>query len=184
MPPAGGETLDTFTEPREFVDNPRYSRDRHDTLARLGVTAIDAPIAGVVAGLNKLSHCFTLQCCCGHFVRTAEQDPHTLQPLRPGHAGLVTYRIAYVAVCLEDSLRGQALRRTLAQIPAIDPAYIQFGSADWFWDQWPNSYVLQVEPTAHMLKDQAVLEAAEAYRTQEARDSFFGELKALLASGA
>jgi hypothetical protein len=66
-----------------------------------------------------------------------------------------------------------------ASTPAT--AYVQFGSADWFWDQWPNSYTLQVEPAAHRFKDQAVLTAGEAMQTQRARDRFFEEIRRLLA---
>jgi hypothetical protein len=71
------------------------------------------------------------------------------------------------------------LRDSLARIAAIDPGYIKFGSADWFWERWVKSYTLQVEPFAHRLQDQAVLEYAEAVRTQTARDSFFAGLRAL-----
>ena len=61
---------------------------------------------------------------------------------------------------------------------------MQFGSADWFWDQWPNSYTLQVEPAAHRFKDQAVLTAGEALQMQHARDRFFDELRRVLAEEA
>ncbi len=40
----------------------------------------------------------------------------------------------------------------LRQIPAIDPEYIQFGCAEWFWEAQVNSYALQVEPMRHMTK--------------------------------
>lgn len=37
-------------------------------------------------------------------------------------------------------------------ITAIEPDYLQFGSADWFWERWLNSYALQVEPACRLLK--------------------------------
>lgn len=66
--------------------------------------------------------------------------------------------------------------------PCIDRAYIQFGSADWFWERWVNSYVLQVEPLSQVGKDEAVLESAEALRVQQTRDLFFEELRDLLSA--
>jgi hypothetical protein len=56
----------------------------------------------------------------------------------------------------------------------------QFGSANWFWERWVNSYALQVEPVAHRLQDEVILEPAEALHTQRARDLFFRELRARL----
>jgi hypothetical protein len=89
-----------------------------------------------------------------------------------------------VAFCVEAVDRGRAFLERLSRLPEIEPAYVQFGCADWFWDQWPNSYTLQVEPAAHQFKDQAVLTAGEAMQTQRARDRFFGELRRLLAEEA
>jgi hypothetical protein len=173
--------LETFTEPREFVENTRYTQDRQDALAALDLGSIDEPIVDIVAGFAMLTHCFTLQCCYGHFICAPEQDPHSFELIPRGYAGLVRYRIAYIAFCLETGLRGWALRERLARVPTVYPGYIQFGSADWFWERWVNSYALQVEPVAHQLKDEAILEPAEASHTQRARYLFFRELRVLLA---
>ncbi len=110
----------------------------------------------IVAGFAAVPHCFTLQCCYGHFVCAPDQDPQSLDPIPRGCAGSVRYRIAYIGFCLENSQRGRALCESLARVPVIDTGYIQFGSADWFWGRWVNSYALQVEPVAHQLKDEAV----------------------------
>ena len=174
--------METFTEPREFVKHNRYSQDRQEALAALDFGSIDEPIVDIVAGFARLPHCFTLQCCYGHFVCAPEQDPHSLEPIPHGYAGLVRYRIAYIALCLENSPRGRALRQSLARVQAVDPGYVQFGSADWFWERWTNSYALQVEPAIHMTKDEAVLDCAEALHTQWTRDCFFRELRVLLAA--
>ena len=91
------------------------------------------------------------------------------------------YRIAYVAFCVDTDAPGRALLEKLSRVPESDPAFVQFGSADWFWDQWPNSYTLQVEPAVHRFKDQAVLTAGEALQVQRARDRFFDELRRVLA---
>lgn len=174
--------METFTKAREFVEDSGYAHARQKSIDALGRTSIDDPISDIVEGFAALPHCFTLQCCYGHFLCAPEQDPNNCEPVPPGFSGLVTYRIAYIVFCLENSRRGRALRKSLARLPAVDPDYVQFGSADWFWEQWANSYALQVEPVAHMLKDEAVLEPSEALRTQGARDLFFGELRVLLAA--
>lgn len=173
--------METFSEPKDFVKNERYAQDRKETLAALDLGSVDEPIVDIVAGFAKLSHCFTLQCCYGHFVYSPEQDPHNLDTIPRGYDGLVKYRIAYIAFCFEDSRRGRALRDSLARIAEISPDYVQFGSPDWFWEHWVNSYALQVEPIAHKYKDEAVLEPAEALQTQRIRNLFFRELRALLA---
>lgn len=172
--------METFGEPREFVKNKRYAQDRKDTLRALDLGSIDEPIVDIVAGFAKLPHCFTLQCCYGHFVYALAQNPHNLEPIPSGYGGLVRYRIAYIAFCLEDSRRGRTLCDSLARIAEISPSYVQFGSADWFWEQCVNSYALQVEPIAHQFKDEAILEPAEALQTQRVRHNFFKVLRALL----
>lgn len=159
----------------------RYHQDRQESLAALDLGTIDEPIVGIIAGLVRLPHCFTLQSCYGHFLCTPGQDLHTLEPIPPGHVGSVRYRIAYIAFCLEDSDRGRSLRRALERIPSIDPDCVQFGSAGWFWERHLNSYALQVEPTRSMNRDDVTLEYAEARHIQQTRDVFFQELTALVA---
>jgi len=162
------------------VQSARYTQDRRDALAALDLKSIDAPIVDIIVGFAALPHCFTLQSCYGHFVYGPDQSPHNLEPIAAGCCGPVTYRIAYLALCLDNSRCGRALRGALARVPEVAPGYIQFGSPDWFWERWANSYALQVEPPAHRLKDEAVLEPAEAIRIQKARALFFGEIRALL----
>jgi hypothetical protein len=174
--------LETFSKARELVENRGFVRDRQKFTTKLDLSSIDCTITDIVENLNALSHCFTLQSCFGHFLCLPEQGLHNVDPIPHGFSGLVTYRIAYVALCLENSRRGQALQQSLARIPAVDPDFIQFGSADWFWERWENSYALQVEPKAHMLKDEVILKPAEALRTQAARDRFFEEFRAVLAA--
>ena len=173
--------METFTEPRQLVANARYADERRAALDALDLTAIDEPIVDVVEAFAALPHCYTLQCCYGHFLTAAGQDEHSLAPIPDGHGGSVRYRIAYVAFCVEYSDRGRALLDTLSRLPAVDPGYVQFGSADWFWEQWVDSYTLQVEPAAHRFKDQAALATGEALHTQRVRDRFFDELRRVLA---
>lgn len=171
--------METFTVSKEFEQNPRYFQDRKNTVAALDLSSIDEPIVDIVSALAELPYCFPLQSCFGHFVCHPEQDIHTIDPIPKVYAGPVRYRIAYIAVCIENSRYGQILRDSLEEISAIDPAFIQFGSADWFWNRFVNSYVLQVEPVAHMGKDEIILEAMETRHIQVVRDLFFEELRNL-----
>jgi hypothetical protein len=176
--------VETFTEPRALVRHADYAADRQAALDALDLSAVDQPVVDVVEAFGPLPYCFTLQACYGHFLTALGQDEHSLDPLPERHGGSVRYRIAYVAFCIEDTERGRAFLERLSRVPEIEPAYVQFGCADWFWDQWPNSYTLQVEPAAHRFKDQAILTAGEAMQTQRARDRFFEELRRLLAEEA
>ena len=167
----------TFTEPRPFVSNPSYAQDRSNTLAKLDLQSIDKPIVDIVAGFAELPSCFPLQSCFGHFVCDPEQDKHTLAPIPEGCKGPVRYRIAYIALCIEESSSGRMLRDELAEIQKIDPTRIQFGSADWVWERYLNSYVLQVEPLRYRNRDEAILDVKETKHVQTARDVFFKEMR-------
>lgn len=172
--------METFTEPRQFVENPRYSKDRHDTLAALDLRTIDEPIVDIIDGFAALPHCFTVQSCYGHFLWTPEQDTYSLDPVPTENTGLIRYRLAYIVFCIDNSPAGRAFYNSLAQIPALDPDYAQFGSAEWFWKRYVNSYALQLEPTRYKRKDEAILEHAEALHVQQRRGLFFSKIRDLL----
>lgn len=168
--------METFAHPRHFVDNPQFDRDREISLAGLARADIDPPIREVVAGFVSLPCCFTIQSCYGHFVHAERTHPDNLEPLPAHDVGSVKYRIAYIAICLQNNKAGRRLRAALEQIPAIDPDYVQFGSPDWFWERHLNSYALQVEPDRFANKDVAHIEHHEALRVQQVRDCFFDRL--------
>ena len=173
--------METFTEPKGFVDNPHYLQQRQESLATLDTHKIDGPIVDIVKSFQDLPYCFTLQSCCGHFMDSGQQDRHNTDHLYIADgSAIVTYRIAYVALCIENSPEGKALLEDLKDISATDSEFIQFGSAEWFWDRQVNSYVLQVEPERYKDKDQVVIDYREALRIQDVRDNFFSELKNLL----
>jgi hypothetical protein len=165
--------VETFSPPRPFVDNPTYRVDRERALATLDLRDIDLPIRDIVSAFNTLSHCFTLQCCFGHFVHASQTDPHGMQRLSTEDVGQVEYRIAYLALCIEDSAPGHRLRTLLEGVPLVAPGYIQFGSPHWFWERQVNSYALQVEPDRLKDKDVATIGHQEALRVQDVRDLFF-----------
>ncbi len=173
--------METFTEPRALIARPAFEGDRREALRLLNLEAIDPPIVDIITAFAEFAHVFTIQCCFGHFVCGAEQDVHTLSPIPDDYAGPVRYRIAYVAFCLEPSERGRALYDAMARVPQVDPGYIQFGCATWFWDRWPNSYALQVEPAAFRFQDEAMLDVEQARRTAAVRDAFFARLRTVLA---
>ena len=173
--------METFNEPKEFVEDTEYPKNRKDTLKALDLDSIDEPIVDIVAAFAAIPHCFTLQCCHGHFICTSKDNPRSFESIPCGYGGMVRYRIAYIAFCIENSRRGRALHDSLARVTSIDPRYIQFGSPDWFWKQRVNSYALQVDPVAHQFKDEAILGVAEALRTQRARNLFFSRLRELIA---
>ncbi len=169
--------METYTKTKGFEQHPRYLRDRGNAIAALDLKSIDEPIVDIVSAFARLAHCFPLQSCCGHFICDPKQDILTLDPIPTNYTGSVRYRIAYIAVCIQNSRSGRVLRDALAKIPTLDPANIQFGSADWFWEQFVNSYVLQVEPAGYMGQDEAILDVKEARQVQMVRNLFFKELK-------
>jgi hypothetical protein len=146
------------------------------------LSGLDGPIKPLISGFAILPHCFTLQSCHGHFVCDANNEPDNDDPIPDGRIGIVRYRLAYIAMCIENSDRGRTLRDALSLVPRIDPAYIQFGSPAWFWERCVNSYALQVEPFSQQFCDEAQLEAKEARHVQKVRDLFFEKLAELLAA--
>ncbi len=169
--------METFAPAQPFVHNPGYRDDSQQVKAALDLNAVDAPIRVIITAYNKLHYCCTLQCCYGHFLHAMQSEPHNLERLPAHNVGPVHYRIAYLALCLEDSAPGLRLRSLLERVPEIGAGYIQFGSPKWFWDQCPNSYVLQVEPERFCDRDAVTIEYQEALRVQNVRDQFFKRLQ-------
>lgn len=173
--------METFTAPRQFVQHPNFLQDRGESHAKLDYSAIDPPIIDIVRGFSRISFCFTLQCCWGHFLYAGNQDPLNIEPLPPlEDKEYVEYRIAYLAVCIQESIPGGQLLDRLADIASIDREYVQFGSADWFWERQVNSYALQVEPERFKDQDKCRLAYEEAVHVQNVRTMFFNQLRSLL----
>jgi hypothetical protein len=173
--------LETFTEPKELVENPHYQDQRKKILAGLTDAMIDAPIVELIKGFNKLPYCFTLQCCYGHFLYKGQKDPNNLDPLPVTNAiARVKYRIAYIAFCIDNSDSGRRLFDDLKEVTAVDPENIQFCCGEWFWKKQVNSYALQVEPDRFKHQDTASLDYKEALRIESVRQEFFVCLKELL----
>ena len=169
--------METFSEARDLIHHPNFEHDRLHVLSEIRLENIDVPIRDIVLAFKKLPQCFTLQCCYGHFVWEGQPDLHNLAVLPVHHEDPVRYRIAYLALCIEKSARGTYLRDRLATICEIDDEYVQFGSPAWFWQQYPNSFALQVEPKRFALQDEALLGHAEALHVQSVRDLFFHRVR-------
>ena len=173
--------METFTELKGFVSNPHYHKQKGECLRVLDMNTIDAPLIEIIEGFLALPYCFTLQSCYGHFLHGAQRDSKTLEPLPISDSiADVEYRIAYLALCIQDEESGRGLFNELSEIPEIDPAYIQFGCAAWFWERQVNSYALQVEPERYKTKDRVFIGYQEALHIQKIRDEFFGELKRVM----
>jgi hypothetical protein len=173
--------LETFTEPKQLTENPHYFKQRQKGLATLSDAEIDAPIIEIIKDFNKLPFCFTLQSCYGHFLYSGQRNPNNLDALPVTKTiTRVEYRIAYIAFCLENSDAGRGLFEALKEITAIDPEYIQFCSAEWFWKRQVNSYALQVEPDRFKREDTAIIEGREALYIEKIRNYFFVQINELL----
>ena len=173
--------MKTFTELKDFVANPHYQQRRRENLVKLDINTIDTPIIDIINGLSRLPYCFTLQSCYGHFLYKNQENPTNTEPL-PLTADItrVKYRIAYIALCIENSAPGRALFQDLGTIPQIDREYIQFGCADWFWQGQVNTYALQVEPERHKNKDWVYVDYQEALHIESTRNKFFTAIRDLL----
>ena len=170
--------LETFTDLKDFVNNPYFHDQRKKYLSKLDIESIDAPIVELISGFAKLDYCFTLQSCYGHFLHNSQKDPYNIEPLPVSNSiSNVEYKIAYIALCIEKSKQGKFLFQHLRNVTSIDPEYIQFGCAEWFWERQVNSYTLQVEPKRHMMKDSLSVDYWEALHIEKVRNKFFIQLK-------
>jgi hypothetical protein len=167
--------METYIPHKPFTAHPTFEKDRDAALNFLDPSAVDPEIRLLVNAINTHPQIFTLQCCHGHFVTEDGRELTHLDECRAGESLL--YRLAYVAVCIADSEAGRKARALLMSLPArVDPAHVQFGSATWFWDQWPNSYVVQVMPDRYKELDKARIDCAEALELEKIRDAFFAAL--------
>ena len=173
--------METFTDPKELVLNPHFPKQKKTCLALLSDDMIDPPIIDIINGFNRLSFCFTLQCCYGHFLYPGETNPNNFNRLPALRTpARVEYRIAYIAFCIENRVSGKNLLNRLKELTLISPQNIQFGSAEWFWKRQVNSYAVQVEPLRFKKRDTVLLDYREALVIEKIRDAFFAQLKALL----
>lgn len=173
--------METFTKTQELTINPDFHKQRINSLKGIRYSEIDPPIVDLIKKISDLEYCFTLQSCFGHFLYKGQTNFRNTDPL-PITKGIaqVDYRIAYLAFCISKSREGEILLEKLSKLPLIDPLYIQFGCAEWFWERQINSYVLQVEPDRFADKDKISVEYEEALLIEKARNKFFLNLEELI----
>ncbi len=173
--------METFIQIKPMVVDALYHDRRKRCLNELNIDELDAPIVDLIDDLCKFQFCFTIQSCFGHFLYSCQEDPNNLEPLpSTGKIQSVEYRIAYIALCCEDSRSGRKFLRRLKQLPAIDPQHIQFGCAGWFLERIPNSYVLQVEPERFMGEDKCTVDYKEALHIEKVRNAFYDRFRMLV----
>lgn len=173
--------METFTGLKKLVDAPSYLEQRKLSLLNLDMDTIDVPITSIISSFRKIPYCFTLQSCYGHFLYEEQGDKYSIEKL-PVLSGTIEieYRIAYIAICIENNGSGESLLQSLNQIPEIDPEYIQFGCAEWFWEKQVNTYALQVGPIRYMYKDSFLIDYNEALHIEKVRNRFFEKLNKMI----
>jgi hypothetical protein len=114
-------------------------------------------------------------------LHNSQKNHYNIEPLPASNSiSNVEYKIAYIALCIENSKQGKFIFQHLRYITLIDPEYVQFGCAEWFWERQVNSYALQVETIRYMMKDRLSVDYREALHIEKIRDKFFTQLKRLV----
>ena len=172
--------METYVEAKSLIENPSFNKHRKMALGGLSFDVIDKPIVEIVKKITSISYCFTLQSCYGHFLYVGQNDPHNLEPVSLNAQDQdVEYRIAYLAICVENNTRGRELLEDISKIPSIDQTNIQYGSAEWFWERQINSFVVQVEPERFKWQDRCVVGYTEAIKLEEVRSLFWQEINGI-----
>ena len=178
--------MNTFTPARPFTRHPGYCSDREHAHRELEEEmrkgSIDPPLLPLIRECIPIRHCYTVQCCFGHFVHDFEPETENIVPLSlyTGKIEKVRYRIAYFALCLEDTSCGRRMYHDLEALAASNPDYIQFGCADWFWERMVNTYIIQLEPERLRAEDNGMIPMEEALHIEELREEFYGRLAGII----
>jgi hypothetical protein len=173
--------METFAAIKKLVDNPDYLKQREDSIGGFDINSIDSPIVEIIEGFLKLPYCFTLQSCYGHFIYRGQKDPFNTAPLPvSSNSKTVKYKIAYIALCIQNNKHGKELLDDLSEVPRLDSKYVQIGCAEWFWKRYLNSFALQVEPQRYMYMDTADISYKEALHIETVRNSFFNKLAQII----
>ncbi len=173
--------LETYVDLKAFADNPGFKAQRQASLDQYDRTTIDPPMVEIIEGFMKRPHCFTLQSCYGHFLYPGQTDLKNILALPVSEKITdVDYRIAYIALCIENSQSGIDLFGKLGKIQTIDANYIQFGCADWFWKRQVNSFIIQVEPERYKTEDRIIIDYKEARHIERVRNDVLDQLRKIV----
>lgn len=147
--------------------------------AEISKNAIDEPMIDIVERFAHMEYCYTLQSCYGHFMAehcVDDRNTRRVAEIEP-KGDTLHYRIAYIALCVRNSAEGRGLLADMKAVAKVDPEYIQFGCAEWFWRNCVNSYILQVSPLRNAHQDHFDVSIEEALRIEQARDRFYERLR-------
>lgn len=171
--------MQTFVPSIPLQNISNFAQTKAQTLLDLNKDPIDTPIKDIVMSLNALPYCYTIQCCWGHFVSTSQPDKHNLAVVKKKDIDeKIEYRIAYLALSLENTPAGKAFLDKMEKIPTrIDSSYVQFGCAQWFLQRHANSYVLQVQPSDRAHVDSMTVLREEALLIQSTRNVFWDTIR-------
>lgn len=178
--------MKTFTNPKPFTSHPGYVSDREKTLRELEKEirngSIDPPLLPMIRECITVPYFFTVQCCFGHFVHDMEKDTENLisPSMYKDKIEIVRYRIAYFAICIQNNIQGREMFSDLEKLAAGNPDYIQFGSADWFWERIVNTYCIQLEPERFKCEDTGMIGIGEALHIEMLRKDFFERLTEIM----
>ena len=169
--------METFANAGKLTRDPCYLLNKERQVSKIKTDEIDVPLRRFIREFNRIPHAYTLQCCWGHFLRGYPKNPVIQDelPERTGHEKVV-YQIAYLAFCVQNCAPGKRLLEKMEQTVALDPNFVQFGSARWFRQQQVNSYVLQVVPERFKFCDRCSLEYKEARKIQKLKKAFFNDM--------
>jgi hypothetical protein len=180
--------METYTGVKPLEFNPGYTIGRQKAIEQLQSEIrqhhIDPPITDLLLKMSELRTCYPIQSCYGHFVHEKQKEVHNCEPLAPYAATIpeVTWRIAYIAFCIENSRGGRALCSAIRELTTIDPRNIQFGCAEWFREQAVNSYIIQVSPQRFMCQDSMVLPMNEALQVEAVRNLFYQRFNGIISA--
>lgn len=173
--------METFCIAKPMIPDSDFEDRRQAAVKEIDLRQIDAPLRLLIERLSALPYCFSLQCCWGHFVHDTQLDRHWIDPLgEVREDAAITYRLAYLAVCLKRDESGIKLFDDLKDLTRIDPEYLQFGSADWFWNRQINSYAVQVMPDRFKDRDTAEVTVEEARHLEQVKQRMFEKLDLLV----
>ena len=164
--------METYTNAKKLVEDPGFILNREQYVQSIRTHQLDLPLRRFIRRFNQIPYAFTLQCCWGHFKQQVHTEPVELLK-RSNSFKYVLYRIAYIAICVQNGFEGRRFLQQLKETASLSPGYIQFGSAQWFWKRQVNSYILQVMPDRFKCHDKILLGYNEAQRVQECRGEFF-----------
>lgn len=159
----------TFDTAPPLESDLAFSINRSQSLHLLDLSVIDIPIVDTVYKYSKLECCYPVQSCWGHFDHAYSFWGRGAAVNCLNRGQTMRYRIAYLALCLDDSEHGAFLLELLRQVPQCVGGSVQFGSAKWFRELHNNIYVVQTAPPHCIYLDSCYIDKKEAQYIHKSR---------------